>query len=95
MRSMTSNDFVRAAESVWVNHLQGSAEGDKKDFPIFFSTDFEKPLGFVTLLACSSHLKKLFIPGTFNSSKIIKSLPSQGSNYMVCDEDLYNIELPQ
>jgi len=95
VRSLTSSEFVSASEDLWQSYLQGSGEGENKDLPIFFSTDLEKPLGFATVLACSTHLKKLFVPGTFNASKMVKSLPRQGSSFMVCDEDLYNLEVPE
>jgi hypothetical protein len=93
-RAISSAELVRAADGLWNNHLIGGAAGVNKDAPVFFSTDLEKPLGFATFLACSSHLKKLFVPGTFNASKTIKSLPRQASNQLVCDEDLFNLSVP-
>ena len=37
----------------------------------------------------------MFSPGTFNVSKMIKSVPRQGSSFLVCDSDLYNLEVPE
>lgn len=85
---MTSSDFVSASQNLWNFHLSHG------DAPIFFSSDFEKPVGFATFLACSTHLRKLFVPGTFNVSKMVKSVPRQGSELVVCDSDLYNLEAP-
>lgn len=95
VRNLTSSEFVQASEDLWSSHLAQAADGDHKDNPVFFSSDWEKPLGFATFLACSTHLKKLFTPGTLNASKMIKSLPRQGSNQLVCDAALYNIEVPE
>ena len=94
MRSFTSKEFVTASQDLWQSYLSGSGEGDHKDLPIFVSTDLEQPLGFATVLACSTHLKKLFVPGSFSIAKITKSLPRQGSSFVVCDEGLYNFEWP-
>lgn len=71
VRSLTSSEFVIASEDLWQSYLQGSNESENKELPIFFSTDLEKPLGFATILACSTHLKKLFVPGTFNASRMV------------------------
>jgi len=69
VRSLSSGEFVSASEDLWSRHLS-----HVDDHPVIFSSDLEKPLGFATFLACSSHLKKLFEPGTFNASKTIKSI---------------------
>ena len=69
-RTLTSGDLVSASKSLWSSHLQHGGGA-----PVFFSSDFEKPVGFATFLACSTHLRKLFIPGTFNVSKMVKSVP--------------------
>lgn len=92
VRSLTSGECVREADRLWSTHLQPSAE--QRENPVFFASDFEKPFGFLTFLGCSSHLKKLFSPGIFNVSKMIKSVPRQGSSFLVCDSDLYNLEVP-
>lgn len=90
-RAITSGELVRAADNLWSSHLAAGAAGNHKDSPIFFSADLEKPLGFATFLACSTHLKKLFLSGSFNATKTIKSIPRQLSNQLVCDEDLFNV----
>lgn len=94
VRSFTSQDFVTASQDLWQSYLSGSTEGEHKDLPVFVSTDLEQPLGFATVLACSSHLKKLFVPGSFSIDRITTSLPRQGSTFLVCDEGLYNFEWP-
>jgi hypothetical protein len=91
-QTYTSGEAVREADSLWNDHLEPSAEN--REHPIFFASDFEKPFGFLTFMACSTHLKKLFSPGTFNVSKMIKSVPRQGSSFLVCDSELYNLEVP-
>ena len=56
--------------------------------------DLETPFGFASFLSLSSNLKKMFIPGTFNVSQMLKSVPRQNSTFVVCDEDFYTIEMP-
>jgi hypothetical protein len=51
--------------------------------------DLETPFGLATFLACNSNFKKVFIPGTYNVSQIIKALPKQNSTYLICDSELY------
>jgi len=89
VRTLTSGEFVNASEDLWNRHLS-----HVDDHPLFFSSDLEKPLGLASFLACSSHLKKLFLPGTFNASKMIKSIPRQSSSSLVCDEDLLTLDVP-
>ena len=48
--------------------------GDEK-CPVFMSCDLENPLGFASFLGCSSNFKKVFIPGTFNMSHMLQSVP--------------------
>lgn len=45
--------------------------------PVFMSTDLSTPLGFSTFLANSANHRKTFIPGTYNMSKVLKSISSQ------------------
>jgi len=58
------------------------------------SCDLETPLGFASFLACSSNFKKVFIPGTFNMSKMLHSVPRQSSTMAVVDSDFYGLEVP-
>lgn len=62
--------------------------------PIFMSLDLESPLGFASFLANASNHRKVFIPSTFNMSKIVKSVRAQESVDLVCDKDFYEAELP-
>ena len=45
--------------------------------PVFVSLDLESPLGFATFLANASNQRKVFIPSTFNMSKVLKSIKAQ------------------
>ena len=55
----------------------------------------ESPLGFATFLACSSNLKKIYIPGTYNLSNMLKQIPIQKSTWLVCDEDVFSVKAPE
>ena len=58
------------------------------------SVDLETPLGFACFLANSANHRKVFVPSTFNMSKILKSVHAQASVDLVCDKDFYEAELP-
>ena len=58
------------------------------------SCDLESPLGLAAFLACSSNFKKVFIPGTFNMSQMLHSVPRQSSSLAVCDQDFYSLQVP-
>jgi hypothetical protein len=62
--------------------------------PVFMSVDLETPLGFCTFLANSANHRKVFIPATYNMSKVLKSISAQQSVDLVCDSSFYQIELP-
>jgi hypothetical protein len=58
------------------------------------SVDLETPFGFSSFLANSANHRKVFIPSTYNMSKVLKSISSQQSVDLVCDSSFYEIELP-
>lgn len=89
--SLTSADLVTKSKSLWESSL--SKSGDEST-PIFMACDLESPLGFASFLACSAHFKKVFVPGTFNVSQMLHSVPRQGSTLVVCDADLAALEMP-
>ena len=91
----TSSMMVDKAQQLWESHLSQTKQGEHLNHPVFMPCDLETPFGFATFLSLSSNLKKMFIPGTFNVSKMLKSVPRQGSTFVVCDEDFYTIEMPQ
>lgn len=88
--SLTSGEMVNFSEKLWNEHF--SKGGDK---PIFMSVDLETPLAFATFLANNSHHKKVFIPGTFNMSKILKSVKTQESEFLVCDKEFFELVPPK
>ena len=89
--SMTSGDLVTKSQALWDSTLSNS--GDETQ-PVFMACDLESPLGFTSFLACSSNFKKVFVPGTFNMSTMLQSVPRQASNTVVCDSDFYSLEVP-
>lgn len=91
----TSQQMVNQAQSLWDDHLWQTKQGDHANQPVFMPCDLETPFGFAAFLSLSSNAKKMFIPGTFNVSTMLKSVPRQGSTFVVCDEDLYTVEMPQ
>lgn len=84
---MTSGEIASKSSDLWQAHFSESA-GDIPDGslfnvevssgqtckPVFMSVDLETPLGFASFLANSSNHRKVFIPSTFNMSKILKSV---------------------
>lgn len=58
------------------------------------SADLETPFGLAAFLACTSNFKKVFIPGSFQMSAMLKSVPRQQSSFLVCDEDFFNVAVP-
>lgn len=58
------------------------------------SVDLETPLGFACFLANSANHRKVFVPSTFNMSKILKSVHAQASVDLVCDQAFFEAELP-
>lgn len=87
----TSSDLVRESELLWKDHLSVSENNLN---PVFLACDLETPLGFSAFLACTSNFKKVFIPGTYNMSHLLKALPKQNSTYLVCDSDFYSLAAP-
>ena len=61
---------------------------------MFLSADLETPFGFAALLGLTSNIKKVFIPGTFNMSNVLKSVPRQQSTFVVCDEEFFSLQVP-
>lgn len=104
---MTSGEIASKSSELWQTHFAQTA-GDVPDGslfnyevssgqtckPVFMSVDLETPLGFASFLANSSNHRKVFIPSTFNMSKIIKSVQAQQSVDLVCDKDLFEITPP-
>ena len=70
--SLTSSDLVTKSAALWDSSLSNS--GNEKQ-PVFMACDLESPLAFSAFLACSSNFKKIFIPGTFNMSNMLQSVP--------------------
>ena len=106
--SHTSVEIADKASSLWDNHFSQSS-GDVDDGklfnyevrsgqtakPVFMSLDMETPLGFSSFLANASNHRKVFIPSTFNMSTILKSVSTQESVDLVCDQAFFEIDLPE
>ena len=92
--SFTSGEMVDYATELWDSYLNMTKTNEHAIQPVFMSADLETPFGFASLLACTSNLKKLFIPASFNMSKMLKSVPRQHSTFLICDEDFFNLEVP-
>ena len=86
--------MVDKAQQLWDSHLSQTKQGDHANQPVFMPCDLETPFGFASFLSLSSNLKKMFIPCTFNVSKMLKSVPRQNSTFVICDEDFYTVEMP-
>ena len=92
--TLTSGDVVDASNRLWNDFLSNSDGAEHRQHPVFMSVDLESPLGLASFLACSTNFKKMFIPGSYNMSSMLKSIPRQGSTFVVCDSDLYSLEVP-
>ena len=92
--SFTSGEMVTKSQQIWDEHLAGPLTGQQTTKSVFLSADLESPFGFAALLGCTSNLKKVFIPGTFNMSSMLKSVPRQQSTFVVCDEEFYSLQVP-
>ena len=104
---LTSGDITSKSNEMWQNYFSKSA-GDidggslfhievrdgQTAKPVFMSVDLETPLGFTSFLSNASNHRKVFIPSTFNMSKILKSIARQESHELVCDGDFYSLEAP-
>lgn len=105
--TFTSGDVVEKSDSLWAEQFSSTAGDitDAKMFsvevssgqtckPVFMSLDLETPLGFASFLANASNHRKVFIPSTFNMSKILKSIHAQESVDLICDKDFFELEAP-
>lgn len=90
--SITSNELVQKTQSLWDSVLSQASSGSNA--PVFMSCDLESPLGFASFLACATNFRKVFIPGTFNMTQMLKSVPRQHSTLVVCDQDFYKLQVP-
>jgi len=88
--SFTSNDLVNHSEKLFNNHLVNAAGK-----PIFCTLDLSTPLGLAAFLGTSTHQMKLFVPGTYNMSQMLKSVRRQHTNYVICDNEFYGLEVPE
>ena len=105
--TFTNAEIAAKSGELWSCHFSLSA-GDHTDAklfnvevksgttakPVFMSLDLETPLGLATFLANSANHRKVFIPSTFNMSKILKSVSAQQSVDLVCDKDFFELEAP-
>ena len=103
----TNGEIADKSSQLWSTHFQQSYgdidDGELFNYevrsgttakPVFMSVDLESPLGFSSFLANSANHRKVFIPATFNMSKILKSIGAQQSVDLVCDSSVFEIELP-
>jgi hypothetical protein len=78
--SLTSGELVNNAQRLWSNIFSKSGEE-----PVFISLDLETPLGLASFIANNANFQKVYIPSSFNMSKILHSLKTQDSKVIVCD----------
>jgi hypothetical protein len=67
--SYSSSDLVGLADSLWSDHFSHAGEN-----PVFMSLDLESPLALASFLSNNANHQKVFIPATYNMSKILASL---------------------
>ncbi len=86
---MTSGELVNQAQRLWSTIFNKSGEQ-----PVFISLDLETPLGLASFIANNANFQKVYIPSSFNMSKILHSLKTQESKVIVCDQELFQLEPP-
>jgi hypothetical protein len=60
---------VSNAQKLWSSHFSKAGEN-----PVFLSVDLETPLGLASFIANNANFQKVYIPSSFNMSKILTSL---------------------
>lgn len=89
------SSFSKSSGDVTDDHLFNyEVVGGQACKPVFMSLDLESPLAFACFLANSSNQRKVFIPSTFNMSKILKSINAQCSVDLVCDKEFFEMKAP-
>ena len=88
--SFTSGELAQHAQDLWQNYFSKA-----EDKPVFISLNLETPLGLTSFIANNANLQKVYIPSTFNMTKILTSLKTQESHMIVCDQELYQLEPPK
>ncbi len=58
------------------------------------SVNLETPFALASFLANNANLQKVYIPGTYNMTKLLESLSIQQSSLIVCDNELFELEVP-
>jgi hypothetical protein len=86
---LTSGELVNQAQRLWSTIFNKSGEQ-----PVFISLDLETPLGLASFIANNANFQKVYIPSSFNMSKILHSLKTQESKVIVCDQELFQLEPP-
>lgn len=71
----TSSDMVSQAQQLWDENLSQTLDGSHALQSVFMPCDLETPFGFACFLSLSSNAKKMFIPCSYNVSKMLKSIP--------------------
>lgn len=67
--SFTNGELASHAQRLWEQNFSST----NKQVPVFMSVNLETPLAFSAFLANNAHHQKVFIPSTFNMSKILNS----------------------
>lgn len=88
--SFSSAEMVEHADQLWHSHFAHSGSS-----PVYMSVDLETPLGLGVFLSNSSNMRKLFVPSTFNLSKVMRSIKPQQSQVLVCDKDVVEMQAPE
>jgi hypothetical protein len=58
------------------------------------SVNLETPFALSAFLANNANFQKVYIPATYNMTKILESLSIQQSSHLICDNELFELEVP-
>ena len=70
--SYTSGELTSHAENLYKNHFSGNSTT-----PVFMSVNLETPFALSAFLGNNANFQKVYIPATYNMSKILESLSIQ------------------
>ena len=88
--SYTNGELANHARTLWDSHFKSS----DNLHPMFMSVNLETPLAFTAFLANNANHHKVFIPSTFNMSKILNSFKTQNPDTVVVDQEFYELDVP-
>jgi hypothetical protein len=86
--SYSSSDITDGANRLWNQHFSNS------NSPLFMTLPLHTPLGLATFTGSVQNGSKIYVAGTYNMQKILQGISKQGSNTVVIEKDIFEMEPP-